>query len=63
MKKYFTKSKRERLLYVCVLLWLIIGLTALHYQASMSEMAAYFAALSPFVIGYIYGETNRPSKK
>ena len=63
MGKAFSKSKRERLLYICVLMWLIVGLFAIHKESSLSELAAYFAALSPFVIGYIYGETKRPSGK
>jgi len=63
MGKSFTKSKRERLLYVCVLLWLIVGLTAIFKDSNLSGLAAYFAALSPFVIGYIYGETKRPTSK
>tara|TARA_R100001244_G_scaffold132387_1_gene108665 strand:+ start:176 stop:376 length:201 start_codon:yes stop_codon:yes gene_type:complete len=63
MGRSFTKSKRERLLYACILLWLIVGLTAIFKGSSLSELAAYFAALSPFVIGYIYGETKRPSTK
>tara|TARA_R110002020_G_scaffold9719_2_gene38110 strand:+ start:423 stop:614 length:192 start_codon:yes stop_codon:yes gene_type:complete len=63
MGKSFTKSKRERLLYLCVALWLIVGLVAIFKGANLSELAAYFASLSPFVIGYIYSEGTRPSEK
>ena len=59
----FTKSKRERLLYICVLLWLILGLIGVYNDVDLSNLAVYFTALSPFVIGYIYGETKRPSEK
>jgi len=41
--------------------WLIFGYFGIKQGTNMSEFAAYFAALSPFVIGYIYGETKRPS--
>ena len=63
MGNSFTKSKREKVLYAIILLWLIVGLVAIYNKSSLSELAAYFAALSPFVIGYIYGETKRPSEK
>jgi|TARA_R110000744_G_scaffold213660_2_gene332527 uncharacterized membrane protein len=63
MAKSFTKSKREKVLYLIVLLWLLVGLAAIYKGSNLSELAAYFAALSPFVIGYIYGETKRPSDK
>lgn len=63
-----SKSKRERLIYFCFAAWLILGLAAIYANTkqagiSFSELAAYIAALSPFVIGYIYGETQRPSTK
>ncbi len=61
MGKGFKKSKRETLLYVCVFLWLIIGVIAITHNSNLSGLAAYFASLAPFVIGYIYGETKRPS--
>ena len=57
------KKKREKVLYLIVLLWLLVGLAAIYKGSNLSELAAYFAALSPFVIGYIYGETKRPSDK
>lgn len=44
-------------------MWLVVGLAAIYKESNLGELAAYFAALSPFVIGYIYGETKRPSNK
>tara|TARA_R100000742_G_C4172256_1_gene10125 strand:+ start:197 stop:361 length:165 start_codon:yes stop_codon:yes gene_type:complete len=44
-----------------MLSWLFFGYFGIKEGTNMSEFAAYFAALSPFVIGYIYGETKRSS--
>ena len=41
--------------------WFIFGFKGLNQGIEMGGFAAYFAALAPFVIGYIYGETKRPS--
>jgi len=54
-------SKRFTLTLFMMVSWLIFGYFGIKQGTNMSEFAAYFAALSPFVIGYIYGETKRPS--
>lgn len=65
----FSKSKRERLIYFCFVAWFIMGMTAMilngfkEANINLASLAAYLAALSPFVIGYMYGETRRESKK
>lgn len=58
----FIKSKRFAITIYVLLAWLVFGIMGIIYGTNMSEFAAYFAALSPFVIGYIYGETKRSSK-
>jgi hypothetical protein len=62
MKNYI-KSKRFSITIFMMLAWLMFGVLGIIYMTNMSEFAAYFAALSPFVIGYIYGETKRPSNE
>lgn len=60
----FMKGKndsRETIVYVCILLWLFSGVYCIMYGIPLSEIGAYFAALTPFVGGFILGETNRSS--
>ena len=54
-------SKRFLITMFMMIAWLIFGFIGLKNNSNMSEFAVYFAALSPFVIGYIYGETKRSS--
>ena len=57
----FLRSKRFAITIYVLVAWLVFGILGIIYGANMSEFAAYFAALSPFIIGYIYGETKRSS--
>ena len=59
--KEFLKSKRAILTSTIMICWFVFGMYGIKHGSNMSDFAAYFAALSPFVIGYIYGETKRPS--
>lgn len=59
-KKYI-KSKRFAMIVYVMIAWVLFGVMGIIYGVEMGGLAAYFAALSPFVIGYIYGETKRPS--
>jgi hypothetical protein len=52
-------SKREIVIYVTVLLWLLIGVFTIINGADLLGMSAYFAALTPFVGSYILGETYK----
>tara|TARA_R110000803_G_scaffold208061_1_gene276478 strand:- start:4648 stop:4872 length:225 start_codon:yes stop_codon:yes gene_type:complete len=63
MKNLFglLSSKRAFITTFMIVAWVVFGLKGINNGTNMSEFAAYFAALSPFVIGYIYGETKRPS--
>ena len=61
MSSLFTKSKRQRLIYVMIAIWFIMGIVAIVYEASLAELAAYYSAGSVPVLGYIWGETSRPS--
>tara|TARA_R110000824_G_scaffold89429_1_gene219265 strand:+ start:29 stop:304 length:276 start_codon:yes stop_codon:yes gene_type:complete len=55
------KSKRAIMTTFVTVAWFIFGYMGIQNGTDMSAFSAYFVALSPFVIGYIYGETKRPS--
>jgi hypothetical protein len=52
-------SKRETMMYITIVLWLIVGLWVIVKNADLMGMSAYFAALTPFVGSYIIGETYK----
>lgn len=56
-------SSREFMIYVCVLLWTIVGVLGIMNSASMEELAAYYSALTPFVGAYILGVSYSPTKE
>ncbi len=56
-------SKREIIIYVTVLLWLIIGVFTIINKSDLIGVSAYFAALTPFVGSYIIGETLKAEEK
>ncbi len=55
-------SKRECLTYVIILLWVGVGILGTYFNASYTELAAYFISLTGFAGAYMYGETARISK-
>tara|TARA_R110000744_G_scaffold168571_1_gene286297 strand:+ start:25999 stop:26217 length:219 start_codon:yes stop_codon:yes gene_type:complete len=60
--KSFIKSKRFAMIIYVMIAWFIFGILAIIYRADLGGLSAYFASLSPFIIGYIYGETKRKSE-
>ena len=54
-------DSRETIIYACLLLWLISGVVAIIFNIGLDQVSAYFAALTPFVAGYVLGETQRSS--
>lgn len=56
-------GKREELVYVVVLLWIIMGLLGAYREANFTELAAYFGSLTAYVATYVWGESRRPSEK
>lgn len=55
-------SKREAMIYVVTLLWLVVGVGAMFFTADLSSVAMYFAALIPFVDLYILGDSFKPEE-
>lgn len=43
-------------------IWFVLGIVAIVFEASLTELAAYYSAGSVPVLGYIWGETSRPSE-
>lgn len=56
-------SKREFLIYIVILIWVICGTVGILYDASMSELGAYFGSLTPFVASYMMSDTFKPSEE
>jgi len=54
-------DKREVMIYVCMVLWSGLGVYGVLNNMMLDEIGAYFGALTPFVGGYILGETARHS--
>ena len=55
-------STRELMIYVTVLLWTITGVIGTIWQKNLTELAAYFAALTPFVGAYIIGASYKKTE-
>lgn len=56
-------GKREGLVYIVVLLWVIAGIYGAIKGVDFTQLAAYFGSLTAYVATYIWAETKRPSKK
>lgn len=52
-------SKREAMMYITIVLWLIAGVWGIINRVDLLGISAYFAALTPFVGSYIIGETYK----
>lgn len=64
MKNLFSDfGKREGLVYIVVVLWVIAGVYGAMKGVNFSQLAAYFGSLTAYVATYIWAETKRPSKK
>jgi hypothetical protein len=47
------------MIYITIVLWGITGALGVIWEKSLTELAAYFAALTPFVGAYILGTTYK----
>ena len=56
-------GKREGLIYIIVLLWIVMGLLGAYKNASFSDLAIYFGSLTAYAATYIWAEAKRPSIK
>ena len=56
-------GKREGLVYVVVLFWILMGVLGAYKNSNFRDMAAYFGSLTAYVATYIWAESKRPSVK
>lgn len=56
-------SSREKMMYIVILLWLLLGVYGFFKHLDFTSLAAYFSVLTPFVGAYILGKTFKPSTK
>jgi hypothetical protein len=54
-------GKRQTLIYIIVILWVILGSVGVYNNISFNALAAYFSSLTAYVATYIWGETKRPA--
>jgi len=54
-------SSREKMMYVTIILWTLLGFWGIYKQNDFVNLAAYFGALTPFVGAYILGRTYKPN--
>lgn len=52
-----TNSKRQVMMYATVVLWAALGIFGILKGSPIMQFSAYFAALTPFVGGWMIGET------
>jgi len=57
----FPKSKRELVTYTCMAMWLIAGTYGIISKTDLTQLAAYFTALSGFIALYVLGQHLRTS--
>lgn len=56
-------GKREGLVYISVILWVLMGILGAIKGADLQQLAVYFGSLTAYVATYIWSETKRPSEK
>src|SRR6056300_913171 len=59
----FKIGKREGLVYISVILWVLMGILGAVKGADLQQLAVYFGSLTAYVATYIWAETKRPSEK
>lgn len=56
-------GKREALVYIIVLMWILMGLMGAFKDASFNQLSIYFGSLTAYAATYIWAESKRPSNK
>ncbi len=59
--KLIPKSNRELITYTCILMWLVGGVYGILSKTDLTQLAAYFTALSGFIAIYVLGQHLRAS--
>jgi positive regulator of sigma E activity len=58
-----TKSRIEKLIYLIILMWFILGIVCFFTKNNYEELSTYFLALTGFIGVYVFGEKTRSSEK
>ena len=53
------QSYREKLIYMVVAAWTILGVFGIYYGADITGLAAYFGSFTPFMGSYIISITKK----
>jgi hypothetical protein len=61
MSNLFSVSKRKNMTYFMISAWLFFGVFGIMKGVDLTGLAAFFAAGAAPVLGYLWGETSRPS--
>jgi hypothetical protein len=61
MRRLFSKSRRQRLIYIILFVWIAFGIMAFIKGTDFMGLAAYFAAFASPAIMYLWVETKRKS--
>jgi cation transport ATPase len=57
------KSNREIIIYTCVAMWSAAGVYGILSKTELTQLAAYFTALSGFIAIYVLGQHLRASNE
>jgi len=60
---WWTSSKRQRMIYIIILIWISYFLIGLKYEVSITGLAAYVGTLITFVSNWLIAESKRASTK
>jgi len=62
-RRLLNNSKRQTLMYVVLGVWFVFGIIGIIFESSLTDLSVYFSSLALPFLGYIWGETKRPSAK
>lgn len=60
IRKTGPSSRREIMIYLIVVIWVIVGTVAILYKSNLNDLALYFISLSGFIASWIAGEVYTP---
>lgn len=61
MRNLFSKSKRQTLIYILLIVWICFGIFGFIKETDFLSLSSYVSTISLPVMAYLWGETQRPS--
>ncbi len=58
-KSGWLKSKRERIVYIMMAIWIVTGIWGIMDAQDMAQLATYYVSLSGFISMYVIMETTK----